>query len=97
MSNHHGAPLIRRKPGPQPAAPNRDEIFLKVFAAALTGICSQFETTPFVNRKPSFCEGEAELSRCRVLTRRAWNVAAYSCQLFEERNTVSAFNEEVRQ
>ena len=57
---------------------------------ALGGLCSQFETTPFVNRR-NFSEGEAELMRSRSLVRRAWNIACYTTSAFE----TSAFNDEV--
>jgi hypothetical protein len=44
-----------------------------------------------MNRRPSFCEGEAELARARKIVFRAWNVATYGVQLFE----TDSFNQEI--
>jgi hypothetical protein len=65
-------PLVkRRRPGPQ-TLPSRDELFREAFMRALEGCCSQFETSPFVNRRPNYYEGDAELLRARQLVRRAY-------------------------
>jgi hypothetical protein len=85
----------RRRPGPQPPGPTHEQLFREAFMHALTGCCSQFEVAPFMNRKPNFSEGDAELERARVLTRRSWNVATYACQLFEQSSRITKFNEEV--
>ena len=88
----NGDPIIKRKrPGPQPAAPTQQEIFREAYMRALGGLCCQFEATPYVNRRPSYCDGKAEIERAQQITRRAWNVAVYSCQLFE----TDSFNREV--
>jgi hypothetical protein len=86
---------MRRRPGPQPSGPTHEELFREAFMHALQGCCSQFESPALSGHKPHHSSGDSELERARQLTRRAWNTAAYACQLFEERNTVSAFEEEV--
>jgi hypothetical protein len=102
MSNHHGAVPIRReitmrrRPGPQPPEPTHEQLFREAFMHALAGCCSQFETTPFVNRKAHFCEGDDELNRARQLVRRAWNVAVYSTGMFEQEREVDQFNADVK-
>ena len=80
MSTEHDVKrsiVQRRRPGPQPPPPTHEELFREAFMHALQGCCSQFETTThFVNRK--------ELGRARQLVRRAWNVAVYSTNMFED-------------
>jgi hypothetical protein len=102
MSTHHGNPLIRRevslgrrKPGPQPASPSRDEIFIKLYAAALQGVAGQFEVAGLPGHKVFFSEGEGELVRAKKLATRAWNMACYAVNMFEESRCISAFDEEV--
>ena len=53
---------LRRRPGPQPAAPTRAEIFREAFMAALTGLCAQYEQRMLPNGKPCFSEGQSELT-----------------------------------
>jgi hypothetical protein len=88
--------LARRRPGPQPSPPSREELFREAFMNALQGCCSQFETGIFMNRRPNFCEGAAELNRAQQLVRRAWNVAVYSTSMFEQEREIDEFNENVK-
>ena len=80
----------RRRPGPQ-SPPSHDELFLELYKSALQGCCSQYEMNVQPGHKPYYTEGDGELQRARQLARRAWNTAAYGCQLFETRD----FNGEV--
>jgi hypothetical protein len=82
---------LRRKPGPQPPAPSRDELFREAYMAALQGCCAQYEAPGLPGHKPLFTGGDTELMRARQIVRRAWNCAAFTCQAFE----ISAFDEEV--
>jgi hypothetical protein len=78
------AVTLRKRPGPQPPAPSRDELFCQLYIAALEGLCSQFEVKTFQGHKPLYADGDSELTRARQLARRAWNVARYATNMFEE-------------
>ncbi len=78
------AVTLRKRPGPQPPAPSRDELFCQLYAAALGGLCTQFEVTTFQGHKPLYGDGDGELTRARQLARRAWNVARYATSMFED-------------
>jgi hypothetical protein len=84
---------MRRRPGPKVPGPTHEELFREAFMHALQGCCSQFESPALSGHKPHHSSGDAELERARQLARRAWNTAAYSCQLFEQSADISAFNE----
>ena len=85
-------PTLRRKPGPQPPPPSRDQVFLTLYAAALTGLSTQFEVG-LPGHKPFNTEGCAEIARCRQLATRAWNLSCFATALFVEDSQVRAFNE----
>ena len=87
--------VLHRHPGPKPPAPTADEIFRQAYMHALGGLCSQFEQPGLAGHKPMFTEGDSELLRCRQISHRAWNVACYSRQLFEEDGQVREFNSEL--
>ena len=84
---------LRRRPGPQPAAPTRAELFREAFMAALTGLCAQYEQRMLPNGKPCFSEGQSELHRAKQICRRAWNTACYAVAMFEETATTTADEE----
>ena len=92
-ADHQAHAYARRKPGPQPPTPSRDQVFLTLYAAALTGLSAQFEMGGQPGHKPFHTEGAAELARAQVIARRAWNLARFATSLFEEDSQVRAFNE----
>ena len=82
---------MRRKPGPQPAAPTQEELFRQTFLAALNGLCGQFEVG-LPHHKPQNASGAGELVRARQLCLRAWNIAAYTVGMFSQEAEIQEFN-----
>jgi hypothetical protein len=85
---------MRRKPGPQPAAPTQEELFREAYMTALGGLCSQFEVG-LPCHKPQNATGTAELVRSRQLCLRAWNIAAYTVGLFSQEREIAEFNSHI--
>ena len=84
---------LRRRPGPRTPPPTRDEIFREAFMVALgRSLRAIRDASAFMNRKPNFHEGDAELERCHAIVRRSWNIAGFAATAFEEAAQVRDFN-----
>jgi hypothetical protein len=92
-------PKKRRKPSPEPPGLSHDERFWQAYLAALRGVASQFEQPRHADAGAYYPKygngGKEELTRSKDLVRRAWNMAVYSCQMFERQEEADQFNEKV--